>query len=96
MVRRAEYALGKAIRTRTGARPDSPRGEIATRYDRRSGEPGYTLNSAERRDIHALVETGHPIAPGRARRRGAACTSWPRRSRYSAAGTSRGATSLPD
>lgn len=46
--------------------------------------------------IYALVETGHPIAPDRTRRRGAACTSWPRRSRYSAAGTSRGATSLPD
>ncbi len=47
MVRRAEYALGKAIRAGQEQGEIGRRGETATHYDRWSGETGHTLNSTK-------------------------------------------------
>ncbi|MDT0262513.1 hypothetical protein [Jatrophihabitans lederbergiae] len=47
MVRRAEYALGKAIRAGQEQGEIRRRGGTATHYDRWSGETGHTLNSTK-------------------------------------------------
>lgn len=66
MVRRAEYALGKAIRAGQERGEIRRQGETGNRFDRWSGEAGHTLNSiktsptdfASPDELHNKTRTG--------------------------------------
>lgn len=66
MVRRAEYALGKAIRAGQEAGEIRKRGEISTHYDRWNGDRGETTNStkAAATDFASASELSGPDSNG--------------------------------